>query len=202
MHNSFSIRLKCVQCLRPQTHCLCAYVGNIANRTHVLVLQHPNEHKHPLNTARLAVQGLKNAKLVVGEHFPDLLNQLQSVDQAFLLFPAQPHHAVQTLGPLPDDSTSLLVVPDGTWRNVRKLIQLNPVLDTLPRLTLPLGEPSLYRIRKTKQTAAVSTIEAIARVLSCLEPEQDYTTLLTPFHRMVEQQIEAMGAEVYARNHN
>ncbi|MEZ2720831.1 tRNA-uridine aminocarboxypropyltransferase [Paenalcaligenes hominis] len=201
MHNSFSIRLKCVQCLRPQTHCLCAYVANIANRTHVLVLQHPNEHKHPLNTARLAVQGLKNAELLIGEQFTDLISRLHSVDKAFLLFPAQSHHTVQALAPLPVDSTSLLIVPDGTWRNVRKIIQLNPVLDTLPRLTLPLGEPSLYRIRKTKQTGAVSTIEAIARALTCLEPEHDYASLLTPFHIMVEQQIEAMGAEVYARNH-
>lgn len=48
------------------------------NQTHVLVLQHPEEHMHPLNTARLAVLGLQNAELLIGESFPDLVSRLTS----------------------------------------------------------------------------------------------------------------------------
>jgi len=171
------------------------------NQTYVLVLQHPEEHKHPLNTARLAVLGLQNAELLIGESFPDLVSRIKAVDRALLLFPASPQQVRQSVRPLCANSTTLLIVPDGTWRNVRKVIQFNPVLGTLPRFSLPLGEPSLYQIRKTKQVAAVSTIEAIARALNLLEPDHDYTRLLLPFQKMVEMQIQAMGPAIYERNY-
>lgn len=119
----------------------------------------------------------------------------------FLLFPANEHSVIQPLEAINKEVSSLLIVPDGTWRNVRKIIQFSPVLKTLPHLSLPLGEPSQYRVRKTRETEAVSTIEAITRALTVLEPEHDFSPLIEPFTVMVEQQIQAMGAEVYARNY-
>lgn len=194
-------RPTCARCTRPVSHCLCAHISEIANRTQVLVLQHPDESKHPLNTARLAVLGLTRSQLWVGEHFAQLEEKLATVEAAFLLFPADEHSVIQPLEATNKEVSSLLIVPDGTWRNVRKIIQLNPVLKTLPHLSLPLGEPSQYRVRKTRETAAVSTVEAITRALTVLEPEHDFSPLIAPFKVMVEQQIQAMGAEVYARNY-
>ncbi|MGX9935801.1 DTW domain-containing protein [Advenella kashmirensis] len=60
---------------------------------------------------------------------------------------------------------------------------------------------SEYRIRKTNEHAAVSTIEAIARSLSLLEPEQIFSDLLAPFRAQIAQQVQAMGEEVYRRNY-
>src|SRR5690606_24408887 len=96
---------------------------------------------------------------------------------------------------------ALLIVPDGTWRKARKIVHANPVLASLPRWQLPAGEPSRYRVRKTNEAAAVSTIEAIVRTLSALEPDQDFHPLLKPFDALIEQQIAAMGNDVYQRNH-
>lgn len=194
-----SKRSRCTTCLRPSTHCLCAHIHPVANRTQVLVLQHPDESKHPMNTARLAVLGLSQAELWVGEHFPALEQQLAAVDVACLLFPAQAQSPIQPLTALCAKHSALLIVPDGTWRNVRRLLQCNPVLTTLPHLSLPVGEPSQYRIRKASEPAAVATIEAIVRSLRILEPELDFSPVLQPFNALVEQQIQAMGPEVYAR---
>lgn len=194
-------RPTCERCTRPLSHCLCAHIAVVPNRTKVLVLQHPDEQKHPLNTARLAVLGLQQAELLVGEHFPQLEEHLSAVDSAFLLFPAQADSAVQPLAPIENELSSLLIVPDGTWRNARKIIRSNPILSTLPHLSLPSGDPSLYRVRKATEPAAVATIEAIARTLTVLEPEHDFQPLLAPFTVLVEQQIQAMGAETYARNY-
>lgn len=196
-----SPRPKCNRCLRPLTHCLCHHISELANRIQVLVLQHPDESKHPLNTARLAVLGLKNAELWVGESFPQLEDRLKTVDLACLLFPAQAHSEIQPVAAIAAEVTSMLIVPDGTWRNVRKIIKTNPSLSTLPHLGLALDQPSHYRIRKTREIAAVSTIEAIVRALTVLEPEHEFSPLLRPFEALVEQQIEAMGAEVYERNY-
>ena len=96
---------------------------------------------------------------------------------------------------------ALLIVPDATWRKARKIVQANPVLDDLPRLSLPQGEPSQYRVRKAREPAAVSTIEAIVRALAMLEPERNFEPLLRPFHVLIGQQITAMGDEVFQRNH-
>lgn len=196
-----STRLKCARCIRPASHCLCTYISTVSNRIQVLVLQHPNEQKHPLNTGRLAVLGLQNAELLIGEHFPQLKEKLAAVESAFLLFPANEHSAIQPLAAIAEPVSTLLIVPDGTWRNVRKIIQMNPILSILPHLSLAEGEPSQYRVRKTREKAAVSTIEAIVRTLTVLEPEHDFLPLLRPFNLLIKQQIQVMGVEVYERNY-
>ena len=171
----------------------------VPNRTRVLVLQHPDEQKHPLNTARLAVLGLRHAQLLVGEHFPQLNEIISAAASVFLLFPTNDATLAQPLVASGAGGPSLLIVPDGTWRKARKIVHANPVLSTLPHLSLPMGEPSEYRVRKAREPAAVSTIEAIVRTLTILEPEQDFQPLLTPFKVLIEQQIRAMGADLYQR---
>ncbi len=194
-------RRHCERCTRPLTHCLCAHIPEIRNRTRVLILQHPDEARHPLNTARLAVLGLQNADLWVGESFPQLRDAIASVDRALLLFPTKDESLSFQPASHGAPGSSLLIVPDGTWRKARRIVSVNPILATLPALSLPPGEPSEYRIRKALQNAAVSTIEAVVRALVILEPERDFTPLLTPFKVMVDQQIAAMGEETYRRNH-
>ena len=136
-------RPQCSRCLRPTTHCLCALIPSLDSRTRVLLLQHPSEVNHALNTARLAALGLVNAQLVVGEVFEDLQALLNPPGyQARLLFPDENAQPLQAY--TPSDEPLLLVVPDGTWRKARKLLHLNPLLAALPRVTLAEGAVSRY----------------------------------------------------------
>src|SRR5690606_6773533 len=121
------------------------------------------ESRHPLNTARLAVFGLSGAELWVGEHFPALDELLASHPNACLLFPEKEGEGNSALRLQTISVPTLLIVPDGTWRKARQIIRANPVLDSLPRLSLPLGAPSEYRIRRASEPSAVATIEAIVR---------------------------------------
>lgn len=194
-------RLRCDRCQRPQSHCLCAHIPALSTRTRVLVLQHPDEARHPLNTARLAVLGLQHAQLWVGERFPQLAGELAGADDPVLLFPAAEGDPVFAEPVRGEAGRGLLVVPDGTWRKARQIVRANPELAGLPRLSLPAGAPSAYRVRRASEPAAVSTIEAIVRALGVLEPERDVQSLLAPFQRMVQQQIDAMGEETFRRNH-
>ena len=193
-------RIHCPRCLRPQSHCLCALIPSLDSRTRVLLLQHPSEVNHALNTARLAALGLKNAELIVGEVFEDLPQRLNPPGyQARLLFPgdeAQPMHAYRTT-----DQPLLLVVPDGTWRKARKMLHLNPLLAALPRVTLADGGVSRYRLRKAPGPGALSTVEAIVQALQVLEAPARFEPLLKPFEALIEGQIAAMGEEVFQRNH-
>ena len=193
-------RPQCSRCLRPLTHCLCALIPNLDSRTRVLLLQHPSEVNHALNTARLAALGLNNAQLVVGEVFDDLPTLLNVPGyQARLLFPGDAAQPLQAYAAC--DKPLLLVVPDGTWRKARKLLHLNPLLAALPRVTLAEGEVSRYRLRKAPAPGALSTIEAIVQALQVLEAPRSFEALLKPFEALIEGQIAAMGDEVFQRNH-
>ncbi|SFW90598.1 DTW domain-containing protein YfiP [Pseudomonas sp. NFACC09-4] len=193
-------RIHCPRCQRPQSHCLCPLIPSLDSRTRVLLLQHPSEVNHALNTARLAALGLTNAELMVGEVFEDLPRLLnQPGYQARLLFPGDEALPLQTC--TPSDEPILLVVPDGTWRKARKLLHLNPLLAALPRVTLAKGGVSRYRLRKPPGPGALSTVEAIVQALQVLEAPNSFEPLLRPFEALIEGQIAAMGEEVFQRNH-
>ena len=191
-------RARCERCLRPEGHCLCALIPRLANRTRVLLLQHPSETGHALNTARLAALGLENAELRVGEDFSDLD---LSGEEAWLLFPGEEAIALDELAVRPAKKSRLLVVPDGTWRKARKLLHLNPPLAALPRVVLPDGLRSRYRLRKAPAEGALSTVEAVVHALNALDAPQGYDELLRPFDALIEGQIAAMGDETFRRNH-
>ncbi|MCU7249518.1 tRNA-uridine aminocarboxypropyltransferase [Pseudomonas koreensis] len=193
-------RPQCPRCLRPQSHCLCELIPSLDSRTRILLLQHPSEVNHALNTARLAALGLNNAELIVGEVFEDLPVLLNRPGyRARLLFPAD--DAQPLLAYTASEEPLLLVVPDGTWRKARKMLHLNPLLAALPRVTLAQGGVSRYRLRKAPGPGALSTIEAIVQALQTLEAPASFEPLLKPFEALIEGQIAAMGEETFQKNH-
>lgn len=189
-------RPQCPVCQRPASHCLCALVPSLESQTQVLILQHPSETAHALNTARLVALGLRSAELLIGESFPALADD-GCVN--YLLFPGPDAVPLERLAA---GTTPLrLVVPDGTWRKARKLLHVNPELAALPRVSLPAGLVSRYRLRKAPEPGALSTLEAIVTALNILEGAGRFDALLRPFEALIDAQIQAMGTEVYQRNH-
>ncbi|OCT24994.1 tRNA-uridine aminocarboxypropyltransferase [Pseudomonas putida] len=195
-------RPRCERCQRPLAHCLCPLIPSLDSRTRVVLLQHPSEASHALNTARLAALGLRNVELLIGEVFEDLPALLATPGyRPVLLFPGEQAEVVSAYGEEDDALPLLLIVPDGTWRKARKLLYLNPLLERLPRVTLADVAPSRYRLRKAPEAGAVSTIEAVVQALNVLEQPANFDELLRPFEALIEGQISAMGAETFARNH-
>ena len=195
-------RPQCPRCTRPIERCLCALIPCLASRTRVLILQHPSEVRHALNTARLAALGLSNAELLVGEVFESLAALLQQPGyRTCLLFPGEQAQALLAFAEQHSELPLLLVVPDGTWRKARKLLHLNPLLAGLPRVVLPAGLQSRYRLRKAPMPGALSTIEAIVTALNTVEAPACFDVLLKPFEVLIEGQIKAMGEQTFQRNH-
>jgi DTW domain-containing protein YfiP len=161
----------------------------------VLILQHPSETAHALNTARLAALGLRKAQLRVGEVVKLPVDERDN----YLLFPGVDATPLESLAS--GERPLRLIVPDGTWRKARRLLHLNPELAALPRVSLPAGLVSRYRLRKAPVPGALSTIEAIVIALNMLEGGGRFDQLLRPFEALIEAQIAAMGIETYQRNH-
>lgn len=195
-------RPHCQRCTRPLEHCLCALIPQLPSRTRVLILQHPSEVRHALNTARLAALGLSNGELRVGERLEELPALLaQPGYRACLLFPGEGAQPLPQFAAQLDGLPALLVVPDGTWRKARKLLHCNPLLAALPRVALPDGLQSRYRLRKAPAPGALSTIEAIVGALDILDAPARFDGLLKPFEALIDGQITAMGEETFRRNH-
>jgi DTW domain-containing protein YfiP len=194
-------RASCDRCGRPLVVCFCAHLPTLPTRTRVLLLQHPRERRVGVGTARLAHLALPGSVLRVGLDFagdPVVAAALAGAAPAYVLFPGR---AALDVADLPRDRALTLVVVDGTWWQARKLLSLNPALAALPRVAFTPRRPSGYRIRRQPAPSCVSTIEALAEVLTVIEPGgESFERLLDPFRAMVARQ-ERFETEIRSRRH-
>ena len=193
---------RCEGCLRPMARCLCSTIPRLHSATRIVIIQHPSERHHALNTAKFLAAGLINAELHIVEYIAPgsaLYSQLADpVRRTEVLFPGP---AASQLAPATDPREHQLVLLDGTWRKARKLLHINPILAALPQVALAPGLASRYRLRKAPAPGALSTIEAGVAALEVLEPDKRFQALLRPFDRLIDEQIASMGAELYQRNY-
>lgn len=202
-------RPHCARCLRPERTCLCAWIAPTPNVAEVLILQHPMEVMQAKGSARLLHLSLQRSRMVVGECFDAVaLQGLLAADGLVnvLLYPedADDGHGSQNGQPsrstaVPEDPASTrLIVLDGTWRKSRKMLHLNPILQSLPRLTLQAPPPSHYLIRKAQRPDQRSTLEATCLALQQLEaaPSERYAPLMSAFDAFVASQWRASTSVV------
>ncbi len=183
----------CPRCQRPLRTCLCAWVRATANRLPVLVLQHPQEAVHAKGSVRLLQCSLSHCTVRVGTQFAPaaLADWLGAPGSSVLLFPgaAGPPAAGAGLPPgLPKPPPARLVLLDGTWRQARGLLRQHPLLQALPRWSLPTLAAPRYAIRRAHQPAQRSTLEAACAALGLLEDRPaHYQALLDGFSAWVAQ---------------
>lgn len=180
----------CYRCWRARILCLCSHVKVVDNRVEILFLQHPNERKMPVNTARLAHLSLAKSRLVHGVSFgPESVMgaMLPRRDKVGILFPSP---QAKELCDAPEDLETLVVI-DGTWREAKKMIWLSPILSEFPHYAFVPEKPSNYRIRKEPKESFISSIEATVAALRIMDRDPEkYSELLALFDRMVDRQID------------
>lgn len=179
-------RASCTRCLRPQSHCICALASPVDNALELLILQHPLEERQAKGTARLLHLCLARSRLLVGEVFePAELAPL--LDGAVLLYPEDPARP----GPPLPAAPSRLIVLDGTWRKSRKMLALNPLLQTLPRLSWDRPPASRYAVRKAQRAHQLSTLEAAALALEQLQGREQ-----APLWRAFQGLVDSLGPAI------
>ena len=194
-------RPQCLTCLRPHSTCICQWITPTTSLVQVLILQHPLEVFQAKGSARLLHLSLMNSQLVVGETFqPDSLHAILYSDDKLpvLLYPETPEMKTLDCGlSVSPESWQLkncgrirLVVLDATWRKSRKMLYLNPLLQSLPRIGLQPLTASCYHIRKAQKPHQLSSLEATCLALAQVEqhPEK-YSALLKSFEGFVTQQL-------------
>ena len=208
-------RKYCSVCARAESTCVCQWVQPQSNQTPVLILQHTDETKKALGTARLVEQGLYNAKVLSHTTFLKheclaALNQFEATNPCLLYARKTderiPHidldlNHKKPLSKRQAASFDSIILLDGTWRNTREILHKNEWLSFLPTIALKNVGESRYRIRKAAQKDALATIEAVSTLLSVLDVQFNQHAFLKPFEKMIDLQIAKMGNAVYQRNY-
>ena len=86
-----------------------------------------------------------------------------------------------------------LIVPDGSWRQARRVGRREQALAGVARVTLPPGPPSEYRLRREPHPSFVCTFEAIARILGVIEGVAVQEQLELLFRKFVGRQLWSRG---------
>lgn len=165
----------------------------VSTRTRLLLVAHHDEEKKPTNTGLLAARCLPNSTVVVigARDRPAPAGLVAPEERAVVLFPDEGAVPLESFA---DGAPLTLVVPDGTWRQASKAIARVPGLAALPRVALPAGLPTRYRLRSEPREGGLATLEAIARALTVLEGQGAAEPLLALFELFVERTLWLRGA--------
>lgn len=188
---------RCGDCAMHLSLCLCDEIPAISTPTRLCLVMHRDEVIKTTNTGRLALRCLPNSEVLVhgrvGEApaAPWEGPAATALFGGLLLFPcdeAEPltaRNAAQ--GPV------RLVVPDGTWRQAAKMTRRVSWMATLPRVSLPDGEETSYRLRSEPKAGGLATMEAIARAYGILEGPKVQLQLETIFRKMIDRTLYSRG---------
>lgn len=196
----------CSQCGKSIKACICKWIQTLTPSVELIILQHSSETNRPLGTARILSLSLTNSYCFVGEDFTHHteLNQLigDSDYQHFVLYPGETSVNYQVVkNTLTKKNKVRVILLDGTWKKAYKIWQLSSNINELPQVHLPPDLEGNYRIRKAPNKNSLSTVEAGYHILSLIEPEVDFSPLLTAFEQMIDFQIRQIPQEVFARNY-
>lgn len=185
---------RCAACWLPTALCLCAELPRVAVRTRVVVVMHRREAGTSTNTGRLAARVLEGASLRVRgladrDVDPRPLAEPLPGGRRLVLFPQA---GARELGA--DDAAgepAVLLVPDGTWSQARRLLRREEDLHGAEPVTLPPGALTRYRLRRHAREGGLCTLEAIARALALLEGPGVEERLMEVLDRFVARALQA-----------
>lgn len=202
-------RETCYRCFWPKPLCWCGSITPMATHTHFVFLMHPKEYKQEkAATGRLTHLCLENSEIVMGIEF-DRHERVQELiadpgNVPVLLHPGrdalnltQPEKQADAFARFQADAAKrrlVVFVVDATWALGRKMLNLSPTLQRLPKIMFTPSAPSRYLIKQQPAAGCLSTLEAVHELLLTLARTDldDYPLpdqLLALFARMQDFQI-------------
>ena len=176
---------RCPGCWLPVGMCLCAELPRLVVRTRVVVMMHRREAATSSNTGRIAARLLEGASVRVRGGDRDLPTEPLPPGRRLVLFPAAEARLLT-----PEDAAGdgvVLLVPDGTWSQARRLLRRDAIFQGAEVVTLPPAGPSRYGLRRHAREGSVCTLEAIGRALGVLEGGPIEAQLAAVLDRFVER---------------
>ena len=181
---------RCPRCALHHSACPCGLLPRLPVKTRFIVVRHTREAHKSSNTARWAALLVPSVELLSWSGRPDA-GQLGDVGRPgdWLLFPSEPASASSAASTARPER---LVVLDGTWRQVRRMLRALPTLQALPRLAVP-PRPARVGLRRAPSPGQLSTLEAISSAVALLESEALAVALDGCHRELVGRALRARG---------
>ena len=209
-NESFPYRDVCPNCRRIVSLCLCSKVRPFSITPKIVLLIHPNEFKKTVGTARLVHLSIRDSGLWRGygrdfDTDPRVLAVLKDPSlHPMVLFPGEDSLNLSTETPeaiqekIPAARKLVFFVIDGTWGSARQILRESKLLQTLPKVSFHVTEPSRYEFRKQPKQFCLSTLEAVHVLIQnliekklCAAPEGDaHHHLPVLFQHLVRSQLD------------
>lgn len=206
---------RCFKCFKPKSVCLCKYGKNLDTGIKFVFLMHPKEFRRQrTGTGYLSHLCLKDSEVIVGLNFLQnkRLSQLLEDSQYFpvLMYPGQDTITAKSIGqklnskgrPGNYDKKLLILILDATWFCSKKMLQHNPFLLELPKLSFEGSYQSIFTFKREPSPECISTIECCYYIIKEFQAEGfvdkalDPEPLMNIFKAMIKLQLTAENERI------
>lgn len=179
------MRPHCHNCLKPIKTCYCDGLVKFNNKTNIIILRHPSELKHSIQTAHLSKLIFDNIFIMDGEDFSHnkIINSLD-INKTILLYPKENFVSIKSLNN--KQSIKNIILLDGTWKKTYKIYQLSKNLHCLKKVAIHSPHQSHLKLRKAPKDGLLSTYETIALSLEYIE-DKSFKNYEIPLKYMQEK---------------
>ena len=186
----------CGICAASRTSCLCDVVPRIELRTKVCLVIHHRELSRSSNTGLLALRALVNSEMRVrgeGREALDLKDLITLQYRTFLFYPSGDAAELDKALVMQEPRPIQLLVPDGTWRQARKIHSRHPELRDLPRVKISTPNNSTFQLRAQSRPEGMATLQAIAQGLGIIEGDLVRAQLMKLYYAKIDRTLKARG---------
>lgn len=187
---------RCPICAASTARCLCASIHRLDLRTRISLVIHHRELTRSSNTGLLALRALVNSEMRIrGERREplDLTDLLTPAYRTFLLYPADDAVELDLALVEREPRPIQLVVPDGTWRQARKIYTRHHELKQVPRVKIGAPPEQGFQIRAQSRPERMATLPAIAHALGIVEGAAVAAQLMKLYRVKIEGTLIARG---------
>jgi tRNA-uridine aminocarboxypropyltransferase len=187
---------RCSVCGASLTLCMCAEVPQLDLRTKVALVIHHRELSRSSNTGLLALQSLVNSELRIrgdSREALDLSDLLSPRYRTLLFYPSADALELDRELVCRDSRPIQLIVPDGTWRQARKIHSRQPELKNIPRVKISTPNRGTFQLRAQSRPERMATLQAIACALRIIEGDLVAARLMKLYHARVDRTLRARG---------
>jgi DTW domain-containing protein YfiP len=175
---------------------MCDSIPRIELRTRICLVVHHRELTRSSNTGLLALRALVNSEMRVrGETMEtlDLSDLLTARYRTFLLYPSDDAIELDEKLIAQESKPIQLIVPDGTWRQARKVHYRHPELKNVQRVKMSTRNSSVFQLRAQYKPERMVTLQAIAQCLGIIEGEVVERQLMKLYRTKVERTLGGRG---------
>ncbi|MCC6276634.1 MAG: DTW domain-containing protein [Oligoflexia bacterium] len=145
--------------------CFCSEIPEIESSIRISLVLHHRDYYRPTNTGRVACLALKNSQVISygGPGVDGLANlEIREDEPTFCLFPSEQSVGLSEHFEKSKCSSMHLIVPDGSWRQARRIAKRIVERFKIPVVRLGSVSNTELKIRHQAVEDRISTMEAIA----------------------------------------